>query len=185
VRTACDHFLGVTDSTMTHNEAWQFIGLGRALERADKTTRLLDVKYFILLPSIYDIGTPYDELHWSAVLKSASAFEMYRKRHGRIAADRVVEFLLLDNQFPRAVRYSIGRADRALHAITGTPPGTFSCASERLLGLLRSELDFGRIDTIFEEGLHEFLDRLQLKMNKIDECILRDFFAQWPANEAV
>ena len=84
------------------------------LERADKTTRMLDVKYFILLPSVSDVGTPYDDMQWSAVLKSVSGFEMYRKRYGRISPDRIVEFLLLDGEFPRAVRYCIGLADRSL-----------------------------------------------------------------------
>jgi uncharacterized alpha-E superfamily protein len=181
VRMACDQFQGVTDSTMTHNEAWHFIGLGRTLERADKTTRLLDVKYFILLPSLSDVGTPYDEVQWAAVLKSVSGFEMYRKRHGRIAPARVIEFLLFDNEFPRAVRYSIRRADQFLHAITGTPAGTFSCPSEQRLGRLKSELDFGRVEDTVAAGLHEFLDGLQVKMNKIDGCILRDFFAPWAA----
>ncbi len=184
VRMACHQFQGVTDATMTHNEAWQFIGLGRTLERADKTTRLLDVKYFILLPSISDVGTPYDEMQWAAVLKSVSGFEMYRKRHGRITPARLIEFLLFDNEFPRAVRYSIGRADRALHALTGTAAGTFSCASEQQMGRLKSELDFGRGDMIVASGLHEFLDSLQAKMNKIDECILGDFFEQRPAAAA-
>jgi uncharacterized alpha-E superfamily protein len=179
VRMACDQFQGVTDSTMTHNEAWHFIGLGRTLERADKTTRLLDVKYFILLPSLSDVGTPYDEVQWAAVLKSVSGFEMYRKRHGRIAPPRVIEFLLFDNEFPRAVRYSIGRADRFLHSITGTPAGAFSCASEQRLGRLKSELDFGRVEDTVAAGLHEFLDGLQVKMNKIDECVLGDFFVPW------
>ena len=181
VRMACDQFQGVTDSTMTHNEAWHFIGLGRTLERADKTTRLLDVKYFILLPSVSDVGTPYDEVQWAAVLKSVSGFEMYRKSHGRIAPARVVEFLLFDNEFPRAVRYSVGRADRFLHSITGTPAGTFSCPSEQSLGRLKSELDFGRVEDTVAAGLHEFLDGLQVKMNTIDECILRDFFVPWTA----
>jgi uncharacterized alpha-E superfamily protein len=182
VRMACDQFQGVTDSTMTHNEAWQFIGLGRTLERADKTTRLLDVKYFILLPSVSDVGTPYDEIQWAAVLKSVSGFEMYRKSYGRISPSHLVEFLLFDNEFPRAVRYSIGRADRSLHAITGTPPGTFSCASEQRLGMLKSELDFGRVDATLAAGLHEFLDGVQVKMNRIDGCIFRDFFGQWSAS---
>jgi len=181
VRMACDQFQGVTDSTMTHNEAWHFIGLGRCLERADKTTRLLDVKYFILLPSLSDVGTPYDEVQWAAVLKSVSGFEMYRKRHGRISPPRLVEFLLFDNEFPRAVRYSIGRADRFLHAITGTPAGTFSCSTEQRLGMLKSNLDYGRVEDTVAAGLHEFLDGLQVKMNRIDECLLRDFFAQWAA----
>jgi uncharacterized alpha-E superfamily protein len=89
-----------------------------------------------------------------------------------------VDFLIFDNEFPRAVRYSIGRADRALHAITGTPAGTFTCSSEQRLGMLKSELDYGRVDATLAAGLHEFLDGLQVKMNRIDECILRDFCAQ-------
>jgi uncharacterized alpha-E superfamily protein len=177
IRMACHLFQGLTDSTMSHNEAWHFIRLGQALERADKTTRLLDVKYFILLPSVRDVGTPYDDVQWSAVLKSVSGFEMYRKRHGRIAPQNIVEFLLLDNLFPRAVRYCLGRADRSLHIITGTGPGSFSCASEQRLGLLRSELDYAPVESVFAAGLHEFLDGLQVKMNKIDGCIQSDFFA--------
>ena len=180
VRMACHLFQGITHGTMSHNEAWQFIALGRRLERADKTTRLLDVKYFILLPSVADVGTPYDDVQWSAVLKSVSGFEMYRKKHGRIAPERIVAFLVLDGEFPRAVRYSIVHADQALHAITGTPRGAFSCASEQKMGMLRSELDFTRVEAILAGGLHEFFDAMQTKMNTIDECILGDFFAQRP-----
>ena len=124
-------FQGITHGTMTHNEAWHFIRLGTMLERADKTTRILDVKYYILLPSVSDVGTPYDDIQWAAVLKSVSAFEMYRKRFGRISPDRIVEFLLLDPEFPRAVRYCTGFADQSLHAITGTRPGTFACSAEQ------------------------------------------------------
>jgi uncharacterized alpha-E superfamily protein len=176
MRMACHLFHGITEVTMTHNEAWHFIRLGRNLERADKTSRLLDVKYFILLPSVRDVGTPYDDVQWSAVLKSVSGFEMYRKRHGRISPDRIVEFLLLDGEFPRALRYCIGRADRSLHVITGCQGDSFSCASEQRLGLLRGELDFARVESILTGGLHEFCDALQTKMNTIDTCISSDFF---------
>jgi uncharacterized alpha-E superfamily protein len=178
VRMGCHLFQGVMDGTMSHNEGWHFIRLGTSLERADKTTRMLDVKYFILLPSVSDVGTPYDDIQWSAVLKSVSGFEMYRKRFGRISPDRVVEFLLLDGEFPRAVRHCIGLADQSLHAITGTPTGAFSCVSEQQIGLLRSELDYAQSDDVIKAGLHEFFDALQLKMNRIDECILGDFFGQ-------
>jgi uncharacterized alpha-E superfamily protein len=185
VRMGCHLFEGITHSTVSHNEAWYFTSVGRRLERADKTTRVLDVKYFILLPSVADVGTPFDDAQWSALLKSVSGFEMYRKKYGRIAPDRIVEFLLLDGEFPRAVRYSIGRADQALHAITGTPRGGFSCASEQRIGLLRSELDFARVEAILEGGLHEFFDALQTKMNTIDECIGNDFFAQRPEGAGI
>jgi uncharacterized alpha-E superfamily protein len=182
VRMACHLFNGILDVTMSHSEAWHFIRLGTLLERADKTSRILDVKYFILLPSVNDVGTPYDDVQWSAVLKSVSGFEMYRKRHGRISPERIVEFLLLDGEFPRAIRYCVSRADRSLHAITGTPIGTFACASEQHMGRLRSELDFARVEPILTNGLHEFCDALQTKMNKIDEFVLSDFFAQRPSS---
>jgi uncharacterized alpha-E superfamily protein len=177
VRMACHLFQGITDGTMTHNEPWHFMRLGRSLERADKTTRILDVKYFILLPDIQFVGTPYDDIQWAAVLKSVSGFEMYRKRFGQIDPKRIVEFLLVDGEFPRAVRYCMGRADHSVHAITGTPLGSFTCASEQRLGQLRAELDYTHTDSVFGSGLHEFLDGLQLKMNKVDLCIQQDFFA--------
>ena len=171
-------FEGLTNATMSHSEAWHFARLGQMLERADKTSRILDVKYFILLPSVSDVGTPYDDIQWAAVLKSVSGFEMYRKRFGRISPDRVVEFLLLDGEFPRAVRHCIGLADQSLHAVTGVPSGAFSCVAEQQIGLLRSELDYAQSDDIIKAGLHEFFDALQLKMNRIDECIQGDFFGQ-------
>jgi len=180
VRMGCHLIHGILHVTMSHNEAWQFIRLGCQLERADKTTRLLDVKYFILLPSLSDVGTPYDDVQWVALLKSLTGFEMYRKRYGRISPDRIVEFLLLDGEFPRAFRYCIGLADRSLHRITGTPVGSFSCLSEQRMGVLRSELDFAAVDSILAGGLHEFCDAVQTKMNTIDECISGDFFAQRP-----
>ena len=93
-------FTGVTDATMTHNESWHFCQLGCMLERADKTSRILDVKYFLLLPTAADVGTTSDDIQWAAVLRSASAFEMYRKSHGRIAPERVVEFLLFETGVP-------------------------------------------------------------------------------------
>ena len=95
VKLASHLFTGITDATMSQNEAWHFCRLGRLLERADKTSRILDVKYYILLRSVDDVGTPLDDIQWTAVLRSASAFEMYRKRHGRISPRGVVEFLML------------------------------------------------------------------------------------------
>jgi uncharacterized alpha-E superfamily protein len=180
IKASSLYLQGLTNATVLRNEGWLFQQAGKYLERADKTSRILDVKYFILLPSVRDVGTPYDDVQWSAVLKSVSGFEMYRKRHGRIAPDRIVEFLLLDHEFPRALRYCIGRADRSLHVITGSSADSFSCGSEQWLGLLRSELDFTRVETILTAGLHEFCDALQTKMNTIDECVNRDFFGPTP-----
>jgi uncharacterized alpha-E superfamily protein len=170
-------FNGITDATMTHNEAWHFSRMARMLERADKTSRILDVKYFILLRSAADVGTPFDDIQWAAVLRSASAFEMYRKRHGRISPRGVVEFLVLDRQFPRAIHYALLGARDSLHAISGTPLGTFRYAPEKLLGQLCSELSYADIDEIINTGLHEYLDDLQDKMNHVGAGIFDTFFA--------
>lgn len=178
LRLSSHLFQGITDATMTHNEAWHFTRLGRKLERADKTSRILDVKYFILLPSLRDVGTPYDDIHWSAVLKSVSGLEMYRKKYGRIAPRNIVEFLVMDRNFPRSIHYCISRADASLRAITGTEPGTFHYLSERLMGLLRADLDFTPVDQILAGGLHGYLDGLQIKINDIDNALLSDF-VEW------
>jgi uncharacterized alpha-E superfamily protein len=184
IRLGAHLFQGLTDATMTHNEAWHFARLGRKMERADKTSRILDVKYFMLLPSVRDVGTPYDDIQWSAVLRSVSGFEMYRKKYGRIAPREIVEFLVLDREFPRSEHFCIRSADESLHAITGAPLGSYKYPSEQFMGLLRSELDFTSVDSIIRQGLHEYLDALQVKMNIIDARVANDFVARIPEQAA-
>lgn len=175
VKTASHLFAGVMDATMAHNEGWHFGYIGRLLERADKTARILDVKYFILLPSVKDVGTTIDELQWMALLKSASAYEMYRKRIHRITPKGVAEFLILDREFPRSVEFCLLQAERSLRQITGTPAGTWRNPAERALGRLRSDLDYLTIEDIMQTGLHEFLDHLQQQMNGVGEKIFKTF----------
>lgn len=177
VKAASHLFAGITDATLTHGEAWHFLQLGQMLERADKTSRMLDVKYFILLRSIADVGTPLDEIQWAAVLRSASAFEMYRKRHGRIAPSAIVEFLLLDAEFPRAVRYCLNSGRDSLHALSGTPLGTYKNSAEKLLGQLCSDLAYTTVDEVIQRGMHESLDNLQTRMNGVAQGIFETFFA--------
>jgi uncharacterized alpha-E superfamily protein len=173
-------FLGTTYATMAHGEGWQFARLGRLIERADKTSRILDVKYFILLPSVSYVGTVFDDIQWAAVLRSASAFEMYRKRHGRIDPARVTDYLLLDREFPRSVRYCVTEAEVTLRAISGTPGGTFRNKAEQRLGQLRAEMDYAQVDDVLGSGLHEFIDRLQLKLNAAGDAVAETFFAHRP-----
>jgi uncharacterized alpha-E superfamily protein len=177
ISLGCNLFHGIADATMSHNEAWHFLRMGKQLERADKTSRILDVKYFMLLPSLKDVGTPYDDLHWSAVLKSVSGLEMYRQKYGHIRPREVVEFLVMDREFPRAVLYSITAANQSLHNITGTPGGAFRFRSEQMLGLLESELNFASVDDILRGGLHEYLDSVQIKLNDVDSALHADFLS--------
>ncbi|MDB9525840.1 alpha-E domain-containing protein [Oscillatoria sp. CS-180] len=177
VKLASHLFAGVMDATMAHNEGWHFGQLGRLLERADKTARILDVKYYILLPSVTDVGSPLDELQWMALLKSASAYEMYRKRQHRITPESITKFLIFDQEFPRSIQFCLIQAERSLHQITGTTVGSWCNSSERKLGRLRSELEYMTIEEVFEIGLHEFLDQFQTRLNIVGEHIYEDFVA--------
>lgn len=173
-------FMGVTDATMTHGEAWHFCQLGRSIERADKTSRILDVKYYILLPTPSDVGSALDDIQWSALLRSASALEMYRQKYGRILPQHVVQFLVLDKEFPRAILYNLTQANVSLHAISGSALGGFSNQSERHIGQLRSQLAYLDAKEIVSMGLHEFVDDLQSRLNNLSEAVQHTYFSPMP-----
>jgi uncharacterized alpha-E superfamily protein len=146
------------------------------IERADKTSRILDVKYYILLPSLSDISTSVDQVGWTALLNSASALQMYRQQHHNISPRKVAQFLLLDAEFPRSIRHGVHRLQESLHCITGTRLGGYQNEAERLVGMLRGRLDYASIDSIMDGGLHEYLDELQQTLNDIGEAIGQRFF---------
>ncbi len=181
VITASHLFLGTLYATMSHNEGWHFCRLGHLLERADKTSRILDTKYYLLLPSLDTIGTPYDDIMWAAVLRSTSGFEMYRKRHQQILPDRIVEFLVLDREFPRAIQSCV--IFRRTHPFMRSPaprcersttrPNNCSAAS-------LPNLNYTQVDEIIGRGLHEFLDALQVRLNLVGDAIYNSFFALQP-----
>jgi len=183
IRLESHLFLGLTDGTLSHGEGWHFCRVGRMLERADKTSRILDVKYFILLPNVEDVNSPFDDLQWSALLNSASALEMYRKRFGPIAREHVVRFLLLDRDFPRSVLHGVRGAEESLHSISGTPLDAWGNPAEQILGRLRAELVYADVGQIIDRGLHEFVDDLQIRLNQVGDAIHDTFFAMRPVGE--
>ncbi|MEO1790808.1 MAG: alpha-E domain-containing protein [Cyanobacteria bacterium J06629_19] len=176
VKMASHRFAGVMDATLSWNESWQFGQLGRMLERADKTARILDVKYFLLLPTVQEVGTPLDNLQWIALLKSASAYEMYRKTEQMISPAGVAKFLILDGHFPRSIKFCLKWAEDSLGQISGFS-GNSPVSSQRALGRLRAQMEYTTLDEIFQQGLHEFLDQLQLQLNQVGECVYTDFIA--------
>lgn len=180
VKRSSHLILGLTHATISRDEAWYFAQIGRLLERADKTSRILDVKYYILLPKPSDVGTPLDTIQWAALLKSAGALEMYRKSRGRITPRDVVDFLLLDGEFPRAIRHCLAQGESSLRAILGTAHSMFRNEAERRIGQLRAELDYAKIDDIINGGLHEYLDAFQTRINTIGEALSETFFALQP-----
>lgn len=172
-----NHFIGLTMTTMMHDEGWHFCRLGRLLERADKTSRILDVKYFYLLPSPKEVGSSLDHIQWAALLRSVSALQAYRQRYGPIQPNEIVQMLLLDREFPRSVRYCIERSKDSLQAISGTVDGTWNNEAERLCGKLEAELTYTDEASVMDKGLHEFIDALQLQVNAIGAAIHEAFFS--------
>ncbi|MDE0105509.1 MAG: alpha-E domain-containing protein [Bryobacterales bacterium] len=177
ITRACHAIEGAAYSTLSFGEAWHFSRIGRMIERADKTTRVLDIRYFTVPSSAGDDGGRTEDLHWTAVLRSVSALEMYRKKHGMVRMSRAAEFLVLDPVFPRSVRNCVRRSDASLHAITGSASGTFGNEAERQLGRLASDLAYTAIDEVIDAGFHEYLDAVQVKLNRISNALHESFFA--------
>ena len=150
-------FQGVCDATLTHDEGWQFIQLGKFLERADKTLRILDNQYHVLTELVNPDDLPLSNLQWAGVLRSCRAYEAYQRLYvGRVEPEHIVEFLLLDPNFPRSVRFCLEAASRALTRIGGRAEQTLSKA-ERILGRVLSDLTFGEVAQLLKEDLHAFL----------------------------
>lgn len=172
-------FQGITDATMTHGEGWQFLQVGKFLERADSTSRVLDFKYHVLLPQGEKVGGNIDVTQWMAVLRSCSAMEAYFKlSKGRVTSWEVAEFLILHDSFPRSIRFCVDSLDSSLHQISGTDRGHFKNEAERLSGMLRSKLDFANINSIFKIGLHQYLEEIQIRLGAISNA-LSETYCRW------
>jgi uncharacterized alpha-E superfamily protein len=178
-------FHGTTNATLTHGEGWNFLEIGKYLERADSTSRILDLKYHILLPRGEKVGGNVDTVQWQAVLKSCSAFEAYRKLHtGTVTPASVAEFITLHDSFPRSIRFCVEHLDAALHRISGCARTHFDTDAERLSGKLCSDLNYMTIGEIFKMGLHQYLDSIQLRLIEISSALLKEY-CEWlePADE--
>ncbi|MBD8489924.1 alpha-E domain-containing protein [Echinicola sp. CAU 1574] len=167
---------GLTESTVARTEGWYWKQLGMYLERADKTSRILDVKYHMLLPTPEEVGSPLDFLHWTALLKSVTGFNTYRRIHGKIQANGVVDFLIFSRRFPRSIYFCLKEAEDCLHMISGSKDNEFHNKAEKAIGALRSKLGFSEVSDIIGIGLHESIDDLQQKINNISDEIQSIFF---------
>lgn len=170
-------FSGIFDSTMSRDKGWYFANIGRFLERADKTSRILDVKYFTLLPHVSDMGTTVDDLLWSAVLRSVSGFEMFRKRYHTLTIERIVDFLVLDQRFPRAIHYCIRTAAGSLSKVGGPENPADNVARQRADTLLK-KLASATDRSVIDGGFHEFIDSLQEDLNDLGAGIAETYFAK-------
>ena len=179
IKQQCQLFAGMIDGTLLRDEAYYFANMGKFLERADKTSRFLDIGYFNF-KSVSDVKTvnPQDLLVWSAVLKSVSAFNMYRQQSKSLRQENIIEFLIKDRDFPRAICHSIKKAEYAIYRISGTrPQDSYSNQAEKAITQLKHEIDFTETNEIIKYGLHKYLNDFQVKNNIIDQEIFKVYFA--------
>ncbi len=167
-------YRGVTFGTMRRDEAFQFHRLGTYMERADNTARMLDVKYHVLLPSVEDVGGAVDYYQWSAVLRSVSAYESYRKVYrDAVTPVRIAELLILRVDIPRSLHFCMHDVYRILCEVQNRS----SAEATRLAGEIYAALQFGRISNIFHTGLHEYLTEFLEATDRLGEEINESFFA--------
>lgn len=176
IKNGCQLLYGMFDATLSRTDGWHFGKLGQVIERADKTSRVLDVKYHILLSSPKQVGSSLDLIQWAALLKSVSAYDMYRKKYGKLTASTIAEFLILDKEFPRSMLACLVNAEKSLKRLTGSDEG-FTNSAQKQIGLLKSQLEYADINDIIEKGMHEYLDDFQQKLNKASSAIYESFFS--------
>ena len=184
IKEACQTHTGITEGTFYRDESWYFYRLGRQIERADQTTRLLDVKYHLLLPDVAAIGSSVDLSQWNALLRSTAGFHAFRRIHPRsLSPDRVAGFLLFNRGFPRSLRASVAELAYRLGDLREKFDLEGGLSAHDRLEALRERLDAETIEGVIAQGLHEYLDTIQLELIAIGGELGRDFFG-WQPTEA-
>jgi len=166
IQAFCNAFHGFADNTMVHGEAWQFLRLGRNMERAAMTGRILAIKYHILLPDSDEVGRPLDLHQWQALLRSVSGYEAYRRLYrARIAPAQVVNLMLFDPRFPRSLRFCIEQTKACLRGI-----GAHTDAQRDLLELVANfleELEEDSGSRVLQEGLKHNMEHIDMRCKQI------------------
>ena len=174
IRRQSTQVRGAMEGTMLRNEIYNFARIGSFIERADNTARILDVKYYVLLPSISYVGSSLDNVQWENVLRSLAGERAYRWLNaGRMDARGIAEFLILDGRFPRSLAFCYGKL-RSNLAHLAREYGGETTAHEILRGV-DSDLHQVTIEAIFEQGLHQFIGQFIARNTRLAQQIQRDY----------
>jgi uncharacterized alpha-E superfamily protein len=166
---------GLLSGTMNHDEGYQFLRIGRNLERADMTTRIIDVRSANLLPDDAPELRPFDNIQWMSVLKSLTAYQMYRRTmQARIRRGDVLRFLLQSEEFPRAFHYCVAAVSRCVDDLPNNE------ASLRVIGRLNRTVIGTRVEGLDQHSLHEFIDELQLGLADLHAEVAKAWFLPEP-----
>lgn len=176
IREGVHLFKGVTNSTMTHGEGYEFIQLGRYLERVRALSILIGAHFKEFpLPVDQAIG-PGEHLEWIGLLRCCTAFEAFCKVYGADPRpDLVAEFLVLSEQFPHSIRYSVNRAEASLRAVADMTNHRSRSEANRLIGRLRAAVEFADIDEILAGGIHPFLDSIQVQCAAVHDALYQTY----------
>lgn len=181
VKDGCHLFQGITDGTMNNGEGWQFIQVGRYLERTCCIARLLSVHY-----SSFYTGAGMnarDFMEWTGLLKSCTAFEAYCKVYtADLRPDRIAEFLILNVEFPHSIRFAVNEMYSSLQSIAGKTASKHAARVNRLVGRLRATVDYGQVDEILAGGFQRYLQNIQDQCTMIHEAIFQAYIL-YPADE--
>jgi uncharacterized alpha-E superfamily protein len=163
---------GVCDGTMTHDEGWQFMQLGKYLERADKTLHILKVHAPLLRDPANPLDLPLSNMLWAGVLRSCHAYEAYQRIYiGRVEPERIVDFLLLHPSFSRSVRFSLEMAAQSLTAIESLSASQGLSKPHRVLGRVLNELKFTELDQLLQDDLQGFLARVLVDCSNVSRAV--------------
>jgi len=168
-------FAGVTDATMGHGEGWQYLQAGCFLERAASTATLLDA---FLIDAGDASRAALDQADWVALLRSCSALEGYCRRYtADVRPERVTEFLLLDDECPRSIRFAATRLEAALRAMARYSGRPGASRPERLSGRLRASLDYGQVDEILSDDPHAYLTGVSRQCAQIHSSVYQSYIS--------
>lgn len=155
-------FEGLSDQTLAHDQGWHFTLLAKYLERADVTCRVIETKFSILRSADTLLAGAMRNIHWMAVLRSCCSIENFRRQHlGDLDPLRVATFLILEKDFPRSIRYCVHEAYQAIAAIRNEVSPLAIDHTERVLGRLDAQLEYGELSEIMAEGLPAYLTGVQ------------------------
>lgn len=183
VKEGIHTFQGITDSTMNHGEGWHFIQAGRYIERTSAIARLLDIHFTSFADVPIDQTVREHFLDWIGLLKSCTAFEAYCKVYtADLRPARIVEFLLLNHEFPHAVRFSANCLHSALIALEQTTESKRARQPSRLAGRLRAVLDYGQVDEVMRTGFHQYLRDVEAQCEGVHQAI-HQAYIEYPIHD--
>ncbi len=173
---------GLFDNTVLLDEGRNWFRCGLFMERADMSSRIIDAKYFILLPDPVEVGGTIDRVQWMSVLRSASAWQAFRLTYrGPITGPRVAAMLVLNERFPRSLLFCIRAMQRHYEAATAQTPRAQAVHASRELAVLELDLAATDEDSLIRDGLHEFLDGFQSRLAAVDQLLTEHIFHVLPS----